>query len=227
MITIREMDIVGRGLLGKRDKNNPFFEMSFSNIRNNIWRRRKSKPISVKHSVNINLERKKHFLAHNLKAISNVLSREEFKGLNGIIGRHGGQDVMFVNDNHHFCFSIQTREGHLSMVPFVNRLTIDEINDYIKKCILYCKTHEEQWLYIKDHEKLQEKGEKYFPTLAITDWHSIGVDSGFLPLMEASVGPPLTFVYTRKELFVVYDHLFFSGAIIGSFLNAIRDEISK
>ena len=224
MIKIREMDIVGRGLAGKRDKHNPQMRLSFSNIKNNLWRKRKSTPISVKHSVFIDLKKKKQFLSFIMKTISDVLKQDRFKGLNGIIGRHHGKDVIFINENHHFGFPIQSEEGHVAMIPFVNELSTVEINEHIKNAVSYAKKNESQWFYITGYEHLQLRKEKYFPTFAITDWHSIDVDGGFLPIGRFS-GPPITFGYTKKEIFFIYDHLFFSGAIIGAFLNVIKEEL--
>ena len=225
-VIIREMDIVGRSLLGKRDKNNSQMKLTFSNIKKNLWRRRKSVPISVKHSVYIELKKRKHFLANIIKTISDILKDEQFKGLNGIVGRHHGKDVLFVNENHHFCFPIQLEEGHIAMIPFVNELSVSEINDHIKDCLSYLSKNEKQWFYIDSYDTLQQRKEKYFPTFPLTDWHSIGIDSGFLPMSKFSA-PPITLGYTMKEIFIVYDHLFFSGAIIGNFLNAVKEELKE
>lgn len=225
-VTIREMDTVGRGLLGKRDKNNPQMKFTFSTIKKVLWRRRKSAPICVKHSVYIEIKKREHFLANIMKTISDIFKQESFKRLNGIVGRHRGKDVMFVNENHHFGFPSQTKCGHIAMIPFVNELSVSEISDRIKECIYYELKHEKQWFYIDHYDTLQKKKEIYFPTLALTDWYSINIDSGFLPISNFS-SPPITFGYTRKEIFVVYDHLFFSGAIIGKFLNAVKEELKK
>ncbi len=81
--------------------------------------------------------------------------------------------------------------------------------------------------FIQDHyDTLQKRKEIYFPGLALTDWYSVDIDSNFLPISNFS-SPPITFGYTRKEVFIVYDHLFFSGAIIGKFLNAVEEEPKK
>jgi|GEM_PF-4342263 len=228
-IIVKKMGIVGNGLLGKFDNNNSQLKLNLKTIRKNFWRRRKSVPICVKHSLYVEIQRRKHFLANIIKMISDVLKQEQFIELNGIVGRRRGQDVLFINKDHHFGFPIQLEgrgHNHVAMIPFVNELSVDEISDYIKDCISFLKENEKQWLYIANYDVLQKRDERYWPTFAITDWYSIDLDGGFLPTSALS-SPPIIFGYTKKQIFVVYDHLFFSGAIIGKFLHAIKEEFEK
>ncbi len=95
-VTIREMGTVERGLLGKRDKNNPQLKLTFSMIKNNLWIRRKSALISVKHAIYIELKKRTPFLTNMIKTISDVLKDEEFKGLNGIVGKHRDKKIIIL-----------------------------------------------------------------------------------------------------------------------------------
>jgi len=225
-ITIKKMGIVGRGLSGKFYENNSQLKLNFKTIRKNLWRRRKSSPICVQHFLYTKIQRQKNFLANIIKTISDTLKQEQFVELNSIVGRHSFEDVLFVNKNHHFGFPIQLEDGHIAMIPFVNELSVDEISDCIKDCISFLKQNEKQWLYIANYELLQKRDEWHWPTFAITDWYSIELDGGFLPLPNFSA-PPITFGYTKEEIFVIYDHLFFSGAIIEKFLHAIKEKLEK
>lgn len=72
------MDIVGRVLACKRGKHNPKIIFYFLSIKNNLCRKIKILPISVKNSIFIDLKNKKR-LSVIMKTIYDILKQAHLK----------------------------------------------------------------------------------------------------------------------------------------------------